>query len=278
MAWTWIPANLPCLCICVCVVIEIRKEEILGGIILLFLLNPVLADVIRQIPASMTSEAYVHKWETWDSELNVTGNLTTYSNVSFEFPSGTDSIGFSFNTNENVPQITTTTGNLLLNPTAGVQVPYGKTITIGDLAGFSRLFLTTAGTHGLVSTGSDLRLTTYRNLEIKASNTIFPAVNAITYLLASNAARYNEMRACYGSGTGATKYTSVWHDGTNGNVRSSSGDLILTSNNTVVQVKYNLTIGASGYPGCLQMRDSGNGGWTKCTTLAGIMNCSVGTC
>jgi hypothetical protein len=71
---------------------------------------------------------------------------------------------------------------------------------------------------------------------------------------------------------------SVWHDGTNGNIRSNSGNLVLGSNNTMVVVNYNLTIGATGFPGCLQMRDSDDGGWTKCITQGGALNCSIGIC
>jgi hypothetical protein len=121
-------------------------------------------------------------------------------------PPYTDIVGFSYNQDENSVQISTDNSDLILNPSGGVKIPYGKSLIIGDTAGVSRLALSTVGSHALMSTGSDLRITTYRNLEIKASNTIFPAINAITYLLASNSARYNELRAVYGTGTGSTRY------------------------------------------------------------------------
>jgi hypothetical protein len=217
---------------------------------------------------------------TFKRDVTVLGNFTTKgSNITHEFPYYSNAIGFSFNVDENCPQITTDSGNLRLNPTGEVSIPYGKSFTIGDIGGFDKLYLSTVGgSHSLVSTNRDLRITTNRNLEIKASNTIFPAVNSITYLFASNSARYNELRACYGTSTGSTKYTSIWHDGTNGNVKSNTGILILSSTNNTVQVNYNLTIGTTGFPGCLQMRDSDDNGWTKCTTLGGVFSCSTGTC
>jgi hypothetical protein len=216
---------------------------------------------------------------TFKKDVTVLGNFTTKgNNITHEFPTYSTDIGFSFNIDENSPQITTSAENLRLNPAGGVTIPYGKFLMIGDNAGFSRLTLSTVGSHTLTSSNSDLRITTYRNLELKASNTMFPAVNAITYLLASNNARYNELRACYGTNTGSTKYTSVWHDGTSGNVKATTGILILSSTNDTVQVNYNLTIGTDGFPGCLQMRDTDGLAWTKCTTLGGVFSCSIGTC
>lgn len=239
-----------------------------GIIILLFSLFIGILITELFYPPTLGSGNMVKKWEVWD-----------YPNFIVNFSSLDNNINMTYNGDENALEINTKSGDLLLNPALGIRMPIGKYISIGDLAGIDKLYLTTVGgNHALISVNKDLRITTNRNLELKASNTIFPAVNSITYLLASNAARYNELRTCYGTGTGATKYVSVWHDGTAGNVRSSSGGLILSSNSTIIQVKYNLTIGDTGYPGCIQLRDSNDGGWTKCQTLAGVLNCTVGTC
>jgi hypothetical protein len=47
---------------------------------------------------------------------------------------------------------------------------------------------------------------------------------------------------------------------------------------TDLEITGNMTMGAEGFPGCFDMRDSDDGGWTKCETLAGALNCSVGRC
>jgi hypothetical protein len=203
----------------------------------------------------------VHKWENWNQSFSVV------------YPYADNNVTIGFNVDENSPEISTQAGNLRLNGYDGVTIPYGKYFSISDLAGFDRLYLSTVGgTHVLVSSGQNLRITTYRNLELKATNTIFPAVNSITYLLASNAARYNELRTVYGSGTGSANYVSIYHNGTTGIVDTSTGSLNLA------RTKGNVTIGNNGVPGCIQIRDSNDGGWSKCTNLSGTLSCSVGTC
>ena len=215
--------------------------------------------IILLVPPPISN--VVHKWEPWNQSFSVV------------YPYQDNNVTIGFNVDESVPEISTRAGDLRLNGYNGVSIPYGKYLSISDLAGFDKLYLSTVGgSHSLVSTGKNLRITTYRNLEIKASNTIFPAVNAITYLLASNAARYHELRAVYGTGTASANYVSIYHNGTIGIVDTSTGSLNLA------RTKGNVTIGNNGVPGCIQIRDSDNGGWSKCISLSGTLSCSVGTC
>lgn len=220
------------------------------------------------IPPPIGTGNLVHKWETWANDFIV--HIPGYENY----------MNISFNTDENEYNINMSSGNLRISPENTLSLPYGSNLVIGDLAGFPKLSLTTAGgNHGLVSNQENLRITTYRNLEIKASNTIFPAVNSITYLLASNAARYNELRACYGTGTSSSRYVSLYNDGTDSYLKSNYGVVnIIPSGNNATVIQSNVTIGTTSKAGCIQIRDSDGANWSKCTILAGVLSCSAGTC
>lgn len=64
--------------------------------------------------------------------------------------------------------------------------------------------------------------------------------------------------------------------------KDTATDMCMISTNTsglyLNPFSGNVTIGAVGKPACIQIRDSNDGNWTKCTTLAGVMICSVGAC
>lgn len=199
--------------------------------------------------------------------FDIHGNLTV-------MPKESDyALLISKDTATDMCMISTNTSGLYLNPVGDVWIPYQKQLILGEVSGFTRLGFNTGNTQNTItSSNKDLRITTYKNLEIKATNTLFPAQNSITYLLSSNAARYHALRAVYGTGTGSSNYIQVYHNGVSGQIITGTDGLTLNP------FSGNVTIGAVGKPACIQIRDSDDGNWTKCTTLAGGMTCVAGAC
>jgi hypothetical protein len=236
-------------------------------ILFLSALESIIISIVLTPPEAGTGNL-VHKWETWANNLTIK-------------PDGSDyTLTVSRDADTDMTQITTSDSGLLLNPIGDIWIPYEKQLILGEYGGFTRLGFNTGNTqNSIMSSNKDLRITTHRNLEIKASNTIFPAVNSITYLLASNAARYNELRACYGTGTSTSRYVSLYNDGTDSYLKSNYGNVnIIPSGNNATIIQSNVTIGTTSKAGCIQIRDSDNGGWSKCTILAGALSCSAGVC
>jgi hypothetical protein len=221
------------------------------------------------------------------SELNINNSIYHGNLFSAYFDEAMDALRISFNNDENSPQITTDSNYLVLNPYYGVVLPEGKSIRIGNIDSFKRLFFTMDGSDArITSSDTNLIITSQRYLQFRASNTLFPAPNIYSYFTSSNSARYHEIRAIYGTGTGSTNYAFMRYNATEGGAVIGSGNNALVlkpaNNNTIItgnlNVTNNITIGGVGKAGCIQIRDSDDAGWTKCTTLAGVLNCTIGTC
>jgi len=65
---------------------------------------------------------------------------------------------------------------------------------------------------------------------------------------------------------------------------NASNNYDVSIGNTVLGYQTNIRLtgtistGEEGFPGCLQMRDTDGSNWTRCTTLAGVLTCVIGTC